>query len=110
MKLPETYMPLIRYRNGGNAIECFAEVQPGVTLDVIVSDIMSGEFLCERILAIYRVAENFMTTDVSDDAAKAIVSRIIRGERASSQAKDFINWVGLREHDETIAEFECADF
>ena len=107
---PTTYLPLLQYNLGGNVVKAFGEVQPGMSFENIVSDIFNGEFAAEKIVAIYRVEENTTTVDCSDDIAKAIVSRIIRGETPSRSAKDFINWCSLREHDEVIREFADADF
>jgi hypothetical protein len=107
---PETYMPLLQYDLHGNVVQVFGEIQPGYSFNNIVSDIMNGEYNCEKIVAIYRVEENTTTVDISDDVAKEIVSRIIRGDTPSRSAKDFINWCSLREHDEVIREFADADF
>jgi len=103
-------MPLLQYNLQGNTVRVFGEIQPGYSFDNIVYDIMSGEYNCEKIVAIYRVEENTMTVDISDDVAKAIVKLIVRGEPSSKLARNFINWIGIREHEAVIQEFADADF
>lgn len=86
---PKTIMVLLRY---SDFIDKFAEAGPGDTFDNVVSDILHGEFICHRVLAVYSVGADHETTDISDDVCDALIARIRNGEAASQLAKDFIIW------------------
>lgn len=102
---PKTTMILIRYHSFA---DCFAEVQPGYSVENAIADIFNGEFICNRILAVYETGEALSTREISNQIADGLIERIRKGESASQQAKDFIVWCYGGKGDEILQDLGVA--
>jgi hypothetical protein len=92
-KLPETHFVLFDHDHRSSHEICFDDTRPGTELWQIAQDMIDGVYTGEP-LAVYRVKEDEITRDVSDEVCAVLTNAYRKGTHLSNQAKDFLSYCG----------------
>lgn len=73
-----------------NYFDQFDVSMQGELLASVAADIMRGDFYCDEIIGVYRVALGETVTDVTDEVITDLVRRVREGEQPSEPAKKLL--------------------